>query len=72
MKVYRDCFNGAIGFDDPAFLTVFDASGTPYTTLQVALTSSISLPSSIIGVCAPVAGNNACVDESIYTATVTI
>lgn len=72
MKVYRDCFNGAIGFDDPAFLTVFDASGTPYTTLQVALTSSISLPSSIIGVCAPVAGNNACVDESIYTATVTL
>jgi gliding motility-associated-like protein len=72
MKVYRDCLNGVPPFDNPAFFTIFDASGNVYTTLQVAYTNSISVPPSINSPCAPTTVGNACVEEAIYTATVTL
>ena len=72
MKVYRDCLNGIPPFDDPAFFTIFDASGNVVTTLQVALTSSTSVPPTNNSPCAPVSAGNACVEEAIYETTVNL
>lgn len=66
MKVYRDCLNGVPPFDDPAFFTVFDASGNVITTFQVAVTTSITVPPSNNSPCAPTTAGNACVEEAIY------
>jgi hypothetical protein len=72
MKVYRDGLNGIPPFDNPAFITIFDASGNVYTTLQVAYTNSITVPPSINSPCAPTSTGNAIVEEAIYTATINL
>ena len=72
MKVYRDCLNGIPPFDDPAFFTIFDASGNVVTTLQVSLTSSITVPPTNNSPCAPTSAGNACVEEAIYETVVNL
>lgn len=72
MKVYRDCLNGVPPFDNPAFFTIFDASGNVVTTLQVSLTSSITVPPTNNSPCAPTTAGNACVEEAIYEAIVNL
>lgn len=72
MKVYRDCINGVPPFDDPAFMTIFRGDGSVYSTLNVALTSSISVPPSNNSPCAPTTAGSACVEEAIYVTTVTL
>lgn len=66
MKVYRDCLNGVPPFDDPAFFTVFGAGGNVVTTLQVSVTSTITVPPTNNSPCAPSEEGNACVEEAIY------
>jgi len=72
MKVYRDCLNGVPPFDNPAFFTIFDAAGNVVTTLQVSITSSITVPPTNNSPCAPATSGNACVEEAIYEATVNL
>ena len=72
MKVYRDCFNGIPPFDNPAFFTIFDGSGTVVQTLQVTLLSSTSVPPTNNSPCAPATSGNACVEEAIYETTVNL
>ncbi len=66
MKVYRDCINGVPPFDDPAFITIYRANQTVFTTLNVALTSSITVPPTNNSPCAPTTAGSACVEEAIY------
>ena len=72
MKVYRDCLNGIPPFDSPAFFTIFNSSGVVVTTMQVAYTSTTSVPPSNNSPCAPSANSNACVEEAIYQTTVNL
>jgi len=72
MKVYRDCINGVPPFDNPAFFTIFNASGSVVTTLQVAISSSITVPPSNNNPCAPSTSGSACVEEAIYETTVNL
>ncbi len=72
MKVYRDCLNGVPPFDNPAFFTIFDAAGNVVTTLQVSVTSSLTVPPTNNSPCAPAASGNACVEEAIYEAIVNL
>ncbi len=72
MKVYRDCINGVPPFDDPAFFTIFNASGGVVTTLNVSLTSSITVPPTNNSPCAPAANGVACVEEAIYETTINL
>lgn len=72
MKVYRDCLNGVPPFDSPAFFTIFDASTTVVTTLQIPITSSLTVPPTNNSPCAPAAAGNACVEEAIYTFTINL
>lgn len=72
MKVYRDCINGIPPFDNPAFFTIFNASGGVVTTLNVAITSSITVPPSNNSPCAPAANGVACVEEAIYETTINL
>ncbi len=65
MKVYRDCFNGIPPLDSPAFVTIFDASGTMVTTLNMPLLSSTTIPPSINNPCIQTP-NNVCVQEGVY------
>ena len=66
MKVYRDCIGGIPPFDNPAFFTVFDASGAVITTLNISLTSSLTVPPSNNSPCAPTVAGLACVEEGYY------
>ncbi len=72
MKVYRDCLNGIPPFDSPAFITIFNNNGSVYTTLNVPLTSSLTVPPSNNSPCAPAAAGSACVEEAIYTFTINL
>ncbi len=72
MKVYRDCLNGVPPFDNPAFFTIFNSSGAVVTTLQVVLTSSITVPPTNNSPCAPSSAGNACVEEAIYETIVNL
>lgn len=72
MKVYRDCLNGVPPFDSPAFMTIFDANGNVYTTLNVPISYSITVPPTNNSPCAPTASGNACVEEAYYEATVAL
>ena len=72
MKVYRDCINGVPPFDDPAFFTIFDAAGNIIRTLNVALTSSLTVPPSNNSPCAPASNGVACVEEAIYETTINL
>jgi gliding motility-associated-like protein len=66
MKVYRDCIGGIPPFDNPAFFTVFDATGAVITTLNISLTSSLTVPPSNNSPCAPTVAGLACVEEGYY------
>lgn len=72
MKVYRDCINGVPPFDDPAFFTIYKANQVLYTTLNVAVTSSITVPPSNNSPCAPTTAGSACVEEAIYQTTINL
>ncbi len=67
LKVYRDCLNGIPPFDNPAVISIFNASGALVQNLTVSITSSITVPPSNNSPCAPTTAGNACVEEAIYT-----
>ncbi len=69
MKVYRDCINGVPPFDNPAFMTIFRADGSVFTTMNVPITSTMTVPPSNNSPCAPTTAGSACVEEAIYVTT---
>lgn len=71
MKVYRDCFNGIPPLDNPAFVTIYDASKNVVMTINMPLLSSKNVPPSINSSCIQ-APNNVCVQEGIYEYTVNL
>lgn len=44
MIIYRDCVNGVPPFDNPAFVSVFNSSGTVVSTLQMILRKDSVIP----------------------------
>ena len=71
MKVYRDCYNGIPPLDNPAFITIYDGGGNVFTTLNVNLISSNTVPPSINSTCIQTP-NTVCVEEGIYEAQVNL
>lgn len=81
MKVYRDCINGIPPFDGfpnasgviiDAVFTVFDASGNVIQTgIFTPLIFTTVLPTNN-SPCAPATEGNACVEEALYEAFVTL
>lgn len=65
MKIYRDCINGLAPFDNPAFVTVFDAGNNIVTTRNLPLLSITNIPPSINNPCIQVP-TNVCVEEGLY------
>lgn len=72
MKVYRDCINGDPPLDSPAFVTVFRADGSVYTTLNMILLSTTNVPPTNNSPCAPNTTNSACVQQGIYEAFINL
>ncbi|MCZ2442337.1 MAG: hypothetical protein LC101_00935, partial [Flavobacteriales bacterium] len=71
LKIYRDCYNGEAPYDNPANISVWKGDGTLYTNLSVSFPGSSYVPF--------IAGNpcfqappTVCVQEAIYTTTVTL
>jgi gliding motility-associated-like protein len=78
LKVYRDCFSNGPNFDgtDPslptALVTIFyGASGLVDTTLNIGVPVINSIPHTINNPCIQ-PPNNVCVEEGVYTYTVTL
>ena len=72
LKVYRDCINGIAPFDNPAVISIFDANNILVTSLNVPISSTITVQPSSNSPCAPITAGNACVEEAIYTTTVNL
>lgn len=70
LKVYRDCTSGT-PLDNPAFITIFDASNNVVTTLSFPLQSSSHVPPSINNPCIQTP-NSVCVEQGIYEGTVNL
>jgi gliding motility-associated-like protein len=70
LKIYRDC-SSATQLDNPAFITIFDASNTVVTTLNLSLLSQTNVPPSINNPCIQTP-NNVCVEEGIYEGNVNL
>jgi gliding motility-associated-like protein len=71
MKVYRDCFNGVPALDNPAFMTVYDASNNVIMTFDMPLISNTNISPSINNPCIQ-PPNGVCVEEGIYEHTINL
>lgn len=78
LKVYRDCspgitapFQGTGGNSDPAILTVYDANNNLIDTFDIGAPVISKVPSSINNPCIT-PPNDACVQQGIYTRTITL
>jgi len=67
LKVYRDCFNGQVGFDSPAYIFVYDANGVELQQLSLFPPPSDTLPLILNDPCLT-APPDLCVEEVIYVA----
>ncbi|MBK9730012.1 MAG: gliding motility-associated C-terminal domain-containing protein [Chitinophagaceae bacterium] len=65
LKVYRDCFNGAAGYDDPTNVFVFDGNGNIVATLPIPFPGSDTLPNNTGNPCL-VVPPGICVEEAIF------
>ena len=71
LKVYRDCFNGVPPLDNPAYVFIYNASGSLVQYLAMSNPVVSQIPPSINNPCFT-APNNICVQEGIYTTTVNL
>lgn len=71
LKIYRDCLNGQAPFDNPANITIFNASGGVVQTIQISNPVITVIPPSINSPCFQVP-SGVCVEEGIYTTTVNL
>lgn len=65
LKIYRDCINGLAPFDNPAFITIYDANNTVVATRSLTLLSVTNIPPSINNPCIQVP-TSVCVEEGLY------
>ena len=65
MKIYRDCFNGGPLLDDPAFITIFNASNIVVDTQHVNWITDTIIPPNSPSPCLLVPPN-VCVEEGTY------
>jgi gliding motility-associated-like protein len=66
LKVYRDCINGIPPFDYPAYIGIYDVTGTILLSTEFLYhPGSIILPAQAIDPCLNVP-DNVCVEEAIY------
>jgi len=71
LKIYRDCFNGIPPLDDPAYVFVYNSSGTLLQTLNFTSPVIVNLPVVINNPCL-IAPPNVCVEEGVYTYTINL
>lgn len=78
LKVYRDCFGGGPALDGtgganipPAYLTVFHTNGDSVNVYDIGAPVLTNIPASINNPCIE-PPNNVCVEEGIYTYTLTL
>lgn len=71
LKLYRDCFNGQAPFDSPAYVGIFDASGTLVNTLSMYHSGATNVPPMIISPCL-IPPTNICVEEAVYEQTINL
>ncbi|MBI2269351.1 MAG: PKD domain-containing protein [Bacteroidetes bacterium] len=71
LKVYRDCYNGLPWFDSPATVAVYDSGSVLIRTIDLIPPGSDTLPINITNPCI-VPPANVCVEQCIYSDTVTL
>ncbi|MFN5459321.1 MAG: hypothetical protein ACK5AY_05385 [Bacteroidota bacterium] len=71
LKVYRDCYNGIPPLDNPAYVFIYNASGTMVQYLTMSNPVITLIPPTINNPCFT-APNNICVEEGIYISTVNL
>jgi gliding motility-associated-like protein len=71
LKVFRDCYNGIPWFDSPAYVGVWDVNNNLVNTLELTPPGSDTLPVTINNPCI-IPPANVCVEQCIYTDTVTL
>jgi len=74
MRVYRDCYLGQAGFDDPATMRIFTGinGNTPFGSLfLVDLTQESDIPPVVSNPCL-MPPSNVCVEEGLYQRIVTL
>lgn len=71
LKIYRDCYNGQVGFDDPAHIGIFDSQGTLVQTFDAIAPVITNIPPSVNNPCLAFPPN-ICVEEGVYTFTVNL
>lgn len=71
LKVYRDCYNGLPWFDSPATVAVYDKNSSLIRTIDLTPPGSDTLPINITNPCI-VPPANVCVEQCIYSDTVTL
>lgn len=71
LTVYRDCFGGQAPFDDPAAVAIYDGAGNQIRTLSLFSPTINTVQPNINNPCL-VIPPQVCVQEAIYTTTVTL
>lgn len=71
LKIYRDCQSGGAAFDNPAVISIFNSSGNLIKTDHLYSPSVTPITPNLSDPCL-VAPPNLCVEEGIYTGTVTL
>lgn len=71
LKLYRDCLFGQAQYDNPARVGVFNSNGVLQQTLPMSFPGSQVLPVTLSSPCYT-APTNVCVEEAIYTYTVSL
>lgn len=65
LKLYRDCYNGLAPFDDPAYVFIYNSTGTLVQTVEMYSPSVTSIPIVTNNPCL-IPPSNVCVEEGIY------
>jgi gliding motility-associated-like protein len=71
LKVYRDCINGQAPFDGNAIITVWTGTGDSVATHLIGSPIITNIPPTINNPCVQ-APTNVCVEEGLYTYTLTL
>ncbi len=73
MKIYRDCYNGISGFDDPASIGAFDQFGNLIVNIEIPLSSGVVtvLPVDLENLCLN-PPTDVCVEECRYDTTLNL
>lgn len=64
-KSYRDCYNGLAPFDNPAYIYIYNSTGTLVQTVEMYSPSVTSIPIVTNNPCL-IPPSNVCVEEGVY------